>query len=255
MRTRFVLMTLVVLSAAAAAGCADMSAMFEPATLYADTRIADKDGFTNRGPQWAYHMEPVTFDFAADLAATDYAVFIWPGGQQDVLLRMDALETLTYFRGVGRFKAGPEPRRNTVQAVAYMNRGERDWYLDNTTGEWTFHPMRSDEADVMVGRADMDIVCYRRDLDIAFQVPSGRRIEGIELRFNKDDGTAVARRLGDEGLTGPLELVSDLGSNTHRVRYTPTWEEVNRTGETPVELIWTLDDGSQGRKTETIDTP
>ena len=244
----------IVLLALAATACLTgcQRLWIEPATLYADTLTAEKDGFTNRSPQYAYEGEPVTFDFAPDLAATDYAVFLWPDGTGDCLDRQDLV--MSYFRGVGVFKAGDPPRRNLVQAVAYAVRGKSDWFYDKDADEWVYHSMRSDEPDWKVGEVRMEIYCYRVDIDIPFG-GGQNRVKDVVLTLSKDDGTQAVRRIriapGEPG----LDIVGPDAGGKYHARYTPRYSEVNRVGTTDVELAVAYDDGSRETIPRTIDTP
>ena len=246
------MLPIVVVLACCQTGCRDTSMWFERATLYADTRTADKDGFTNKSPQHAYDGELVTFDFQSDLAVSDYALFMWPGGKPDVLSRKDLVNT--YFRGVGVFKAGAEPRRNLVQAVAYAVRGESDWYYDEDQKKWVSHIMADDERDMVVGKSEMEIICYRVELDIPFR-PGARRVKEAALHFLKNDGSRSTVHIRVPPSVPGFELIGPDASGRYRVRYAPTWKEVNRVGTTRVELLLTYDDGTQETITRTVDTP
>jgi len=253
MRHRVLLLLVVVMAAPCLSGCRQFVSMwFEPATLYADTLTAEKDGFTNRGPQWAYEGEPVTFDFAPDPAASDYAVFIWPGGTPDVLTNQQLVNT--YFRGIGVFKAGREPRKNLIQAFAYSIQGDCDWYHDGDADKWVHHLTRADEADFEVGRAQMEIICYRAEIDIAFRARD-RQVKDIVLRLIRDDDSRTLRRVKTAADEPGFDLLGPDDRGEYRVRYTPIWKEVNRVGTTDVELVLTYDDGTQETIARTIDTP
>jgi len=252
MKARWLLM--LALSLTCLTGCREFTSMwFEQATIYANTLTVEKDGFTNRSPQWAYEGEPVVFDFAPDPSVSDYAVFVWPGGKPDVLTKQQLVKT--YFRGVGIFKAGREPRKNTVQAFAYCVQGDRDWYYDQDAKKWAHHLTMADEADFEVGKATMEIVCYRVTIDMGFKVPKGRRVTDMVLQLVKDDGTRVSRRMRTSPDDVGFELTGPDGTGEHRVRYTPKWEEVNRVGKTDVELVLSYDDGTQRIIKQTLDTP
>jgi hypothetical protein len=235
------------------AGCnGGLGLWFEPATMYADTRTDQGDGFTNKSPQWAYDREPVTLDFAPDLAVSDYAVFTWPGGKLDVLNRSDLINT--YFRGVGVFKAGPEPRKNVVQARAYTVRGRPDWYYDKDTRQWVNHVTKTDRADIEVGKAEMEIICYRIDLDIPF-TPAGGKAEDVRLEIIRSDGTCASRSVRSAPDEAGLALSGPGPGGAWHARYRPTWEEVNRVGSTQVRLVVTSADGSQDTIKRTLETP
>lgn len=239
---------IVVLAAMALGGCT----LHERATMYADTLTTDKDGFTNRSPQWAYEGEKVTFDFAPDLAAANYVVFTWPGDKVDVLTSQMIVNS--YFRGIGVFKAGREPRRSIVRAVAYTVRGQPDWYYDKESTAWQFHPPGSDSIDIAVGEAEMEIICYRVTIDMAFKA-GRRRVADTVLRIIRDDGTKTELRGAAKTRGKGFELRGPNADGEYHVRYTPTHDEVNRTGKTDVELLLTYTDGTQETLSETIDTP
>jgi hypothetical protein len=239
---------IVVLAAVALGGCQ----LHERATMYADTLTTDKDGFTNRSPQWAYEGEKVTFDFAPDLVAADYVVFTWPGDKIDVLSRQQTVNT--YFRGIGVFKAGREPRRSIIRAIAYTVRGQTDWYYDKESATWQFHPPGSDPHDIAAGEAEMEIICYRVTIEMTFK--AGRReMADAVLRIVRDDGSKTELRNAAKALGKGFELRGPGADGKHHVRYTPTHDEVNRTGKTDVELLLTYTDGTQETLSETIDTP
>lgn len=251
MRTRALLLVAVV--ACCLGGCREFAQLWlEKATLYADTRTTDKDGFTNKSPQYAYEGEEVTLDFQADLGATDYAVFIWPDGKPDLLTRADLVKT--YFRGVGVFKAGREPRSNIIRTVAYNERGERDWFYDDDTKQWVYHQIQGDEPDFEVGRAQMEIICYRVDIDIPFQ-GGERQVKDIALEIIREDGSRTTRRIKVLDDEPGFRLDGPDTKGVFHVRYTPTAKEVNRTGTTDVKLVLTYDDGSKKTIATTIDTP
>ena len=226
--------------------------MFEPAVMYADTLTDAKDGFTLRSPQWAYEGEQVTLDFAPDLAVSDYVVFSWPEGQPDVLTRADIQQT--YFRGVGTFKAGAEPRHNVVRATAFSRRGVPDWFFDKDKKMWVHHLPIGDQADIAVGSAQMEIICYRVTIDIEFN-PGSKGLEDAVLNVIKGDGTQVSRRIATGSTAPGFELRGPDAKGGYRVRYTPTHKEVNRIGKTVAELVLTFKDGTQETLTRKIDTP
>jgi len=247
----------LVLSAALLAGCSDEGMMvpgimYEPAVIYADTRTDSGDGFTLKSPQWAYEGEPVTLDFGPDLSVTDYVVFSWPDGKNDVLTRADIQKN--FFRGTGTFKAGAEPRRNTVRATAYLRRSQVDWYLDKEKNVWVQHITATDTPDLAVGSAEMEIICYRRTVDLEFNT-RGRTLTDVVLHIIKGDGTRVSRRAKGAAGEPTIELLGPDAKGTYRVRYTPTFKEVNRVGKTDVQLVLSFQDGTQETVSQKIDTP
>ena len=248
-----IILAVVVLGAAALCGCQNWQTLFfEKATLYADTRTTEGDGFTLKSPQWAYDGEPVTFDFQPDPAPTNYVVFYWPDEKTDILTRKDI--TRTGYRGIGAFKAGPSPRKNTVRAVAYMIRGKCDWFLDKDTNKWEYYRSVTDEPDMIVGEAQMEIIRYRVDIDIPFG-GKGRVLKEATLTLLKSDGTNAVRRAAPPGGQGGLEIVGPDAKGVCRARCAPTWKEVNRVGTTHVELLVSFQDGTQEIITREIDTP
>lgn len=226
--------------------------LFEPAVMYADTLTDAKDGFTLRSPQWAYEGEQVTFDFAPDLAISDYAVFAWPDGKSDVLTRGDLQQS--YFRGLGTFKAGAEPRHNTIRATAFTRRGVPDWYFDKDKKTWVHHLPIGDPADIAVGSAQMEIVCYRVNIDLEFSLGS-RVLADAVLYIIKGDGTRVSRRIAVGPADPGFELRGPDAKGRYHVRYSPTHKEVNRIGRTGVELVLSFKDGTQDTLARKIDTP
>ncbi len=232
--------------------CRSATGIFlQPATLYADSRTDAGDGFTNRSPQWAWHEEPVTFDFAPDPASADYAIYLWPDGSKQYVTRSD--EFGGYFRGVGVFRAGAEPRKNTVRAEAYTVRGANDWYYDKDRDEWVHHRMKTDEADWPAGSAEMEIICYRKEVNIPF--PADKPVERVELRLTRADGTRSVHEVEFPGDGGAPEIFGPDDDGMYHVRYAPTWKEVSRTGTTRVELVVTCTDGKRKLFEDTVDTP
>jgi hypothetical protein len=247
----------LVLAAGLLAGCSEEAmmvpgVMYEPAVIYADTRISSGDGFTLKSPQWAYEGEPVTLDFGPDLSVTDYVVFSWPDGKVDVLTRADVQKN--FFRGVGTFKAAAEPRKCTVRATAFMRRTQADWYFDQDKKVWVQHISATDTPDLAVGSAEMEIVCYRRTVDIEFNA-GGRVLADAVLHVIKGDGTRVSRRTKGAAGEPALEVLGPDAKGVYRVRYTPTFKEVSRTGQTDVELVLSFKDGTQDTVSRKIDTP
>ncbi len=254
MKARSLLLFLLLLVMPPATGCSILGTMwFDRATMYADTRTLANDGFTNRSPQRAYEGEQVTFDFAPDYDVSDYAVFYLPGGSRRYVDRLDTGDTPPYFRAIGSFKAGREPRTYTVEAIGFNVRGQNDWYYDKDKKQWVYHLTQGDQQDFKVGSALMKIICYRVELDMHFS-PGSRRVTDIVMIIIKGDGTRVERRLkiGDEP---GLEIIGPDFQGEYRARYVPRYSEVNRVGETDVELRLTFADGTQEVIRQEIDTP
>ena len=254
MKARTLLLVLLVLVMPLAAGCGTLGTMwFDRATMYADTRILAKDGFTNRSPQWAYEGEPVTFDFAPDFDVTDYAVFYLPDGSRRYAGRLETVDTTPYFRAIGGFTAGREPRTYTVEAVGFNVRQQNDWYYDKDKKQWVYHLTQGDQQDYKTGSARMKIICYRVELDMPFS-PGSRRVTDVVIIIIKGDGIRVERRLkiGDEP---GLEIIGPDSQGRYSARYVPKCNEVNRVGKTDVELRLTFADGTQQVIRQEIDTP
>ena len=230
-----ILGSLALLVASALCGCGNLETIgLEQAAMYADTRTAAGDGFTSKSPQYAYDGEPVTLDFQPDPGATDYVIFTWPNGTSDVLGRQHL--TPTGYRGVGVFKAGRQQRSNVIRATAYMMRGERDWYYDKDQKLWVYHLVKSDLPDWKVGEAQMEIICYRVDIDLTVG-GAGKRVKDAVLTISRDDGSNTIRRLQPAAGTPALTLIGPDAGGRYQVRYTPTWKEVNRVGR-PTSSLW-----------------
>lgn len=253
-RRRQLCVWLVLLGAILPAGGGCM--MADRAVQYADTHTMAETGFTLRSPQYAYHDEPVTFDFAPDYRMTHYAIFIWPDGSSQHLGQGDIVNT--YFRAVRRFKGAVEPREYRVEAQGFNRVGESDWYYDRQTERWEYFPMVRDAADRSTGSASMVIRCYLINLDLPLDA-EGRRIERVELSLIRYDGsrtTHVAPAAGGaDAAGGAARLVGPDRRGNYRLLYTPVWSELNRTGTTDLEVLINYGDGTQELKKQTIDTP
>ena len=75
------------------------------------------------------------------------------------------------------------------------------------------------------------------------------------LRLIRSDGAVSERRVRKSAEEQGLILTGPDGGGRYTVRYTPTWQEVNRVGKTEVELVVSYADGSQNVHKKTIDTP
>jgi len=235
-----------------AGGCGQM--FLDRAVLFADTYTEDGSGFSEKSPQWAYEGETVTFDFAPDPDVTDYAVFTLPNGTQEYIDRRTALDTDGFYRVTGRFVAGRESRQYTVSAKAYTVRRQRDWYYDRESKKWVLHVTQSDQADSQVGSASLKVICYRSQVEMTF-APGSRRTQDAVLVLLRSDGTRTERRVKVDGGQPGFDLIGPDAKGTYTVRYVPTWDEVNRTGKTDVELHLSYADGARDVIRTTIDTP
>lgn len=243
------LMLVCVFGAMAMGGC---GIAWDKAVLYGDTFTAAGDGFTSRSPQWACEGEPVTLDFAPDPNVTDYAVFEWPDGSRHYVDKSEREGHL--YRVVRRFEAGDQPRSYVVRATAYMIRQDDDWYFDRDTQKWVFHLTQIDKYDQDVGAAKLEIICYRPE--VRMTIPArGREIKDLTLTLTKDDGVRTVRRLGADGDNARLRAIGPDRKGNYDVRYEPTWQEVNRVGKTPVEVVVSYTDGTQELNRTQIDTP
>ncbi|MBN2584704.1 MAG: hypothetical protein JXL80_16700 [Planctomycetes bacterium] len=252
MKPRWILTVALLAVTCAATGCAEL--LMDRAKLFGDTYTRDRSGFSDHGPQWAYEGEAVTFDFAPDPDITDYAVFSWPGGTNEYIDKRDTFETDRFYRTVHRFEAGREPRQYVVSAEAYAIYQQNDWYYDRDTGEWVYHLTHNDVRDTRVGSASLKVVCYRVEIAMTFK-PGARQVKNAVLLLLKDDGSRVERRMKVDQEQPGFELVGPDAKGVYTVRYVPTWNEVNRTGTTEIELRLTYADGSQDVISQTIDTP
>ncbi len=228
----------------AAGGCV----RYQSAVLYADTLTREETGFNMRSPQYAYHGEPVTFDFAPDYAATHYTIIIWPDGSPEMLGQKDVVNT--YFRVTRSFEGAVKPREYKVIARGYQRVGSADWYFDTRTEQWTFQPMSRDMSDRLTGEADMTIRCYIINLDLPIR-PGNRTLRKVELSLIRDDMQRTTVGIDSPG----VRLIGPDPSGEYRLQYTPKYNEINRTGQTDIELLVRYTDGTEQLQTTSIDTP
>ena len=244
---RLAIPLLLLFSLATLAGCGP----FDQARLFADTYTDQLDGFSDHSPQWAADGETVTFDFAPDSSA-DYAVFNWSDGKRTYVDRSEKKNTI--FRTTHVFAAGPEPRTYQVEAVAYLVTGRNNWYLDDTTHEWTYHRPIQDPENDKIGRAKMTIICYRPEVDLTLVPAPGKTPQKIVLTMVKNDGTRTEHGSGKAHMSGYSLVGPDQRGQFH-LHYDPTAAEINRVGETVVELLATYSDGTQELIKHKIKTP
>jgi hypothetical protein len=244
---RLALTLLLFVSLVALSGCSP----FEKAQLFADTYTDQISGFSLHSPQWAADGETVTFDFAPDTSA-DYAVFNWSDGKTTFVDR--SMKKDAFFRATHVFAAGSEQRTYEVSAVAYMIRGLCDWYLDDLTHEWTLHRPIQDPEDAAIGHAKMTVICYRPEVDLTFTPPSGKTAKSLVLTMIKNDGARTDHRAKTADSPGFTQIGPDQRGQYH-LHYDPAAKEINRTGETAVELLATYNDGTQELIKHKIKTP
>jgi hypothetical protein len=245
--SRLALPLLLLLALVTSSGCYP----FESAHLFADTYTDLRSGFSEHSPQYAAEGETVTFDFAPD-PSTDYAVFSWSDGKRTYVDRTEKKDN--FFRTTHVFAAGSEPRTYAVEATAYMIRGQDDWYLDETTHEWTFFRPRTDPPDDAIGHAKITIICYRPEVDLTLTPPSGKAPQKIVLTMIKNDGTRMDHNLKTADSPG-FTLIGPDQRGQYHLHYNPAATEINRIGETPVELVVTYADGIQEVIKQKIKTP
>ncbi len=244
---RLALPLLLLLALITSSGCFP----FSQAQLFADTYTELRSGFSDHSPQHASEGEVVTFDFGADTSA-DYAIFSWSDGKRTYVDRAEKKDG--FFRTTHVFAAGPQPRTYNVEAVAYMIRGQNDWYLDDSTHEWTFFRPITDFADDAIGNAKMTIICYRPEVDITFFPVSGKTVKGLVLTIIKTDGSRTDHLIKTSDTPGFTLLGPDQRGQYH-LHYDPAAKELNRIGDTAVELLITYNDSTQDLLKHKIKTP
>lgn len=216
----------MVLAGMATGGCQQPS-------LWGDTASSKGDGFSTHPVQWAYDGELVNFDFWPARSGSHYVVFECEG--KAVVVQEAENRGFLWTRS---FKAGDKPKEYSIWATSYMRRGRYDWVYDKTTKEWYEHVGYRDRADSITGEKGMTIRCYRIQLKVPVPAPAGKP-KAVTLKLTKEDGTSikVPRRKSLISEERGFVLVGPDEEGKYEVRYTPTHNEVNRTGFTDVVVL------------------
>ncbi len=243
---------LVGLAAAGCGGAVTRSMGFGSAHMQADT-ASPSGAFTADRRQFAYDAEPVTFQFDTEGGALTYVVFNIEG--RDTVVELP--KTMGRYELTHRFRAGHQPLDYVVYATAFVVRGRRDWIYDKNDGTWHLHPRPDDPADVIVTRQQtIQVTCYRQPIRLTFESPRGAP-KSLALVLTTATGrrTEVPRRPGPEDPQAGFLATGSATGGTWEVSYTPTYEEVSRSGTTHVELLVKHADGSLERVEAEVETP
>ena len=73
----------------------------------------------------------------------------------------------------------------------------------------------------------------------------------VELSLIRQNGQRTTHTSQSEG----VRLIGPDQRGNYRLQYTPKWDEINRVGQTELEMLIHYSDGTQELKTHKIDTP
>ena len=235
------------LACLASAGCL----YHEPSRLLADTALPGGE-FSAQRTQQAYDGEPVTFEMQCAPGAGRYVVFSLQG--KDYLA--DIPQAAGVYRWTRVFHAGATPQTYTVNASPFLVSGKRDWVYNRTTESWDYYPGPNDKPDIARGEEQqMKIICYRATVRFRFKSALDRP-EGLVLTLTTDTGQ-TSRHSASQARTDErrLALAGPDKDGFFEATYTPTHEEVSRTGKTHAKLVVAYAGGETTVLEQDIETP
>ncbi len=142
--------------------------------------------------------------------------------------------------------------RVAVRATAYRQRDQRDYM--KIGGEWLRYPGATDREDAAVGSDSVRIEIYQAVVDLSLEAPGAEFSAGAGvLEMIRRDGNRRIVYAATDGRRG-FSLTRE-GGDRWRIRYEPTAEELNESGQTLARFAISDAAGRRHEVEGQIDTP